>query len=173
MSNRNLKKAADNELKNAYSRYYSTLYKFCLSKLKNDVTYVDDCVQETYLVLYNRLLEGEKFEYTLAFLYKTASNLIKKRYVQLKKQENIVSIDDIREVVNHSVDIDDRLTFEEYSRMISDALNDTDREIFTLRYSEELKIDEIAERLNLTVTNVSTRLSRMREKLRTLIESSD
>lgn len=172
MSNRNAKKVADNILKDAYSRYYSTLYKFCLTKLKDDISYVDDCVQETYLVFYNRLLEGEEFEYVLAFLYKTASNLIKKRYALLRKQEKNISIDDIKDIDTHSVDLDDRLTFEEYSRMISDALNDTDAIIFKLRYIDELKMDEIAKMLNMSISNVTTRLSRMREKIKKLIENS-
>ena len=166
MSDRNVKKVADTKLKNAYNSYYSSIYKFCLSKLKNDITYVDDCVQETFLVLYNKLLKGEEVNYTLAFLYKTADNLIKKRYAQLKKQEKEVSIDEVKNITVYSVDIDDRLTFEEYSKMISDALNDTDREIFSLRYIEELPINEIAEMLDMSVSAVTTRLSRIREKIR-------
>ena len=170
MSERSLKKKADKELKDAYSRYYSSVYRFCCSKLKNDITYVEDCVQETYIVLYNKLLDGEEIQFTLAYLYKVASNLVKKRYVQLKKQEKNISIDDIKDVNTYSIDLDDRLTFEEYSKMISDALNDTDKEIFALRYEYEMKIEDIAERLNMSVTNVSTRLSRMREKLRKIID---
>ena len=170
MSERSLKKSADKQLKEAYSRYYSSVYKFCYSKLKDDVTYVEDCVQETYIVLYNKYLQGEEIQFTLAYLYKTASNLVKKRYAQLKKQEKNISIDDIKDVSTYSVDLDDRLTFEEYSKMISDALNDTDKEIFALRYIYEMKIEDIAQRLNLSVSNVSTRLSRIREKLRKIID---
>ena len=173
MSDRNAKRKADSELKKVYAQYYSILYKFCLSRLKNDYSYVDDCVQETFIVLYNKLLSGEEFEYTLAYLYKTADNLVKKRFNQLKKQEKEISIDDIKDINAFSVDLDDRLTFEEYSRMISDALTDTEKEIFALRYIEELKVNEIAERLNMSVTNVTTRLSRIREKIRKEINISN
>ncbi len=170
MSERSIKKAADSKLKDAYSRYYSTIYKFCFSKLRYDKTYVDDCVQETFIVLYNKLLKGEEIEYTLAYLFKTADNMVKKRIGQLKKQEKEISIDEIKDINNFSVDLDDRLTFEEYSRMISDALNDTEIEIFELRYLQEMKINEIAEMLNLSVTNVTTRLSRIKEKIRNKIK---
>ena len=172
MANKQLKQIADSKLKADYGKYYASIYKFCLSRLKDDSSYVDDCVQEAFVVLYKRLLSGEKIEYTQAFLYKTASNLIKKRFSQLKREEKNISLEEIREIPSHSVDIDDRLSFEEYSKMISDALNDTDREIFSMRYIEELKINEIAQRLNLTISNVSTRLSRMRGKIKKLLENS-
>ena len=172
MANKASKRLADSKLQAAYTKYYSSIYKFCLSRLKDDSSYVEDCVQEAYVVLYNRLLSGEEIEYTQAFLYKTASNLIKKHFAQLRKEQNNISLEDIKELQDFSVDIDDRLSFEEYSRMISDALNDTDSEIFSMRYIEELKIEDIAERLGLTIPNVTTRLSRMRGRIKQLLENS-
>ena len=170
MADKNLKKAADKILKEAYGKYYASIYKFCLSRLKDDSSDVEDCVQEVYLVFYNKLLGGEEIEYVQAYLFKTADNLVKKQLSRLKKRAKTLDIDEVKEIVTHSVDIDDRLSFEEYSKMISDALSDTDREIFILRYIEELRINEIAQRLNMSVSNVSTRLSRMREKIRKIIE---
>ena len=172
MADRNIKKQADKTLREAYEKYYASIYKFCLSKMKNDSWSVEDCVQEAFLVFYNRLLRGEEFEFVQAFLFKTASNLIKKRYAQLKKQEKDISLEEVKKIPSQSADIDDRLTFEEYSKMISDALSDTDREIFTLRYIEELSITEIANELGLTIKNVSTRLSRMRKRLREIIDNN-
>ena len=173
MADKNLKKAADKILKEAYGKYYASIYKFCLSRLKNDVSNVEDCVQETYLVFYNKLLSGEEIEYVQAYLFKIADNLVKKQLSRLKRQAKTVDIDEVREIITHSVDIDDRLSFEEYSKMISDALSDTDGEIFILRYIEGYQINEIAQRLNMSVSNVSTRLSRMREKIRNVINNSE
>ena len=117
LANKQLKQIADSKLKADYGKYYASIYKFCLSRLKDDSSYVDDCVQEAFVVLYKRLLSGEEIEYTQAFLYKTASNLIKKRFAQLKREEKNISLEEIREIPSHSVDIDDRLSFEEYSKM--------------------------------------------------------
>lgn len=169
MADKSSKQRANSLLKNAYTSYYSSIYKFCLSKLTNDISYVEDCVQETFIVLYKKYLNGEEIEYVQAFLLKTASNLVKKRYSQLKREENNIDIEEIKEIPSQNADIDERLSFEEYSRMISDALNDTDREIFSLRYIEELKIEDIAEKIDLSIPNVTTRLSRMRNKLRKLL----
>ena len=170
MADGKIKREADKKLKNAYSAYYSSVYKFCLSRLKNDRASVDDCVQETFIVLYKKYLSGEEIEFTNAFLLKTASNFVKKRYAQIKRDEKNIDIEEVKEIITHSNDIDDRLSFEEYSRMISDALNDTDREIFILRYIQEQKIEEIANALDLSVPSVTTRLSRMRNKLRDVLK---
>ena len=173
MADRRAKQIADSKLKTIYSQYYSSIYKYCLAKLKNDRASVEDCVQESFIVLYKRLLNGEEIDYPHAFLLKAASNMVKRRYEQISRDEKNIDIEEIKEITTHSVDIDDRLTFEEYSRMISDALNDTDREIFILRYIQELKIEDIAAALDLSVSNVATRLSRMRNKLREVLKKSE
>lgn len=171
MADRKLKQLADSKLKDAYTAYYSSVYKFCLSRLKSDRASVDDCVQETFIVLYKKYLSGEEIEFTQAFLLKTASNFVKKRFAQIKREETNVDIEEIKEIITHSNDIEDRLSFEEYSRMISDALSDTDREIFAMRYIQELKIEEIANKLEVSVSSVTTRLSRMRNKLREVLKN--
>lgn len=160
------KNYGDKMLKEAYSKYYSSIYRFCLSRLKNDKDSIEDIVQEAYLVLYNKYLENINVEYPLAFLMKTADNLVKKRYAEIEKMQRQVPIEEVIHIESQNEDIDDRLTFEQYSKQISDALNETDAELFSMRYVEELKIDEIAERMNMSIPAVTTRLSRIREKLR-------
>lgn len=172
MSVNDSKKRADELLKQAYSQHYTSIYRFCLSRLKDDRHSVEDCVQETFIVLYNKYLKGEQIEYVSAFLLQTASNFVKKRYAELEKSRKHVDIEEIKHIPSQNEDIDDRLTFEEYSRQISAALNDTDAEIFSLRYIEEFKIEEIAVRMNMSIPAVTTRLSRLRNKLRDLLGES-
>lgn len=163
------KKVADELLKEAYQKYYTSVYRFCLSRLKNDRDSIEDCVQEAYIVLYNKYLAGEKVEFVNAFLLQTATNFIKKRYKEVEKQQKHVDLEEVKYIPSQNEDIDDRLTFEEYSRQISAALNDTDAALFSLRYVEEFKIDEIAERMDMTIPAVTTRLSRLRKKLQKLL----
>ena len=172
MADKKQKQLADIRLKKAYSSYYSSVYKFCLSRLKFDRDYVEDCVQEVFIVLYKKYLSGENVEFEQAFLMKTASNLVKKRYNEHMRSET-VNLDEVKEISTHSVDVDDRLSFEQYTKMISDALGDTDKDIFILRYVHELKIEEIAKMLDMTVANVSTRLSRMRKKIREVLNEQN
>ncbi len=163
------RKRADALFKKAYERYYTSIYRFCLSRLPNDRSSVDDCVQETFIVLYNKYLDGEEIEYVQAFLFKTANNFVLKQTRQIQKQMNQVSVEEIIHIPSQSEDIDDRLTFEEYSRQISAALNDTDAEIFRLRYVEDSDIKEIAEMTGISIKAAYARLERMRDKIRKIL----
>ena len=166
MANRSEKAAADSEFKKLYKQYYTIIYKFCLSRLKDDTEAIDDIVQETFIVLYNKLLEGSRIEFPHAFLYKTADNLIKRYYVEKQKSGNVISLDDVINIPTQNIDLDERLAFEQYAKEFSAALNDTDAELFSMRYIEELEITEIAEKTGMSVSNTATRLYRLREKIR-------
>lgn len=155
----------------AFEESYSSIYRFCLSKLDNNSHLAEDCVQETFLVYYNKLLAGEEILYTKAFLLKTANNFVLKKCYEIKKSHNTVSIDEVINIPSQDENIDDRLTFEEYSKQISAALSDSDAELFSMRYIEELSIDEIADRCNTSFSAITTRLSRIRRKLKKLFEN--
>lgn len=170
LSGKNVDKSkADELLKQAYERYYTSIYRFCLSRLPNDRSSVDDCVQEAFIVLYNKYLENEKIEFVQAFLFKTANNFVLKQIRKNQKQSEQVSVEEIIHIPSQAEDIDDRLTFEEYSRQISAALNDTDAEIFRLRYVDDLDIKEIAEETGLSLKATYARMERMRNKIREIL----
>lgn len=164
-----MKKRADELLKQAYDQYYISVYKFCLSKLKNDKSSVEDCTQEAFIVLYKKYLGGEDVEFVHAFLLRSASNFIKKQYVQIERANKTVDLQEVVHIPSQNEDVDARLTFEEYSRQISSALSDLDADLFSMRYVEDLPIDEIALRLDMSISAVTTRLSRLRNKLRKIL----
>ena len=152
--------------KQAFDRYYSGVYRFCLSRLPNDSASAEDCTQEAFVVLYKKYCDGEKIENTYAFLLQTARYYILKQLRQLEKQQDVVNINEVIHIPSQSEDIDDRLTFEQYSREISAALSDREAETFKLRYIDELTADAIADIQNRNISAVYTELSRIRQKLR-------
>lgn len=165
------KKNADALLQKTYEENYISVYRYALSKLKNDTHSVDDVVQETFIVLYKKFLAGEEIAYIKAFLFKTADNFVKKKYLEIEKKNKTVSIDEVLEIPSQDEDIDDRLTFEEYSRQISEALSDSDAKLFSLRYIEELKVEEVAKRMNLSISATTSKLFRLRNKLMKMISN--
>ena len=164
------KEEADRLFKEAYKQYYSDVYRFALSYLIKDRASVDDVVQETFLVLYNKYIKGEEIAYTKAFLFKTADNFIKKKLKEYQRHSKNVSIDEIIEIPSQSEDMDEKLSFEEYSRQISEALSVRDAELFKLRYIEKLSLEEISERLEISISAAGTRVYRLRKRLITIIE---
>lgn len=159
-------KNAQEEFKQLFDRHYTYVYKFCLSRLPQDRAYAEDCTQEAFLVLYKRLQAGEEIEHPFAFLLQTARNFVLKRVREIERRQDEIDINDIVHMPAQNDDIDDRLTFEEYTRQISDALSDREAEAFKLRYIDELDADKIAEIQNRSIGSVYTDLSRIREKLR-------
>lgn len=166
------KKRADELFSEVYSKSYTTLYKFVSTRLRDDKSQIDDCVQEAYIVLYKKYLAGEEIINPLGFLFKTVNFYILKVFSQKEKQNKLVNIDDVLDLPDKEYNIDDKLTFEQYSREISAALNDTDAKIFALRFVEEQKLTDIAEIMDMSLSSVTTRISRMKPKIKQILEKS-
>lgn len=162
------KKRADELLKDAYSKYYSDVYRFCLSYLTRDTSSVDDCVQEAFIVLYKRYLAGEEITYVKTFLYKTVSNCAKMKLRDLAKAQKHISLDEVIELPGQSADMTEQLSFDEYSRQISAALSDRDAELFRLRFIEDYSLKEIAGMLGVNMSTIGTRVNRLQKRLITI-----
>lgn len=94
---------------------------------------------------------------------------MQKQFDRQKRAQTCITLDEVIEIPAQHADPDERLTFEEYSRQISAALSDTDAALFSMRYIEDLKIEDIAARMNMSVPAVTTRLHRLRKKLREIL----
>lgn len=164
------KKKADALLSDAYTKYYTDVYRFCMSLLTSDRSGIDDCVQETFIVLYNKYLDGDEIEFVKAFLFKTAKNYVLKRIRDNTKTQSAVNLEDVEELISDSEEIDEKLTFEEYNRQISAALSERDALLFKLRYIDEYSLEEIADKLDTTVSVVGTRIFRLKKRLTTILE---
>lgn len=162
----NAERNANEKLKQAYERHYSYVYKFCLSRLSKDRESAEDCAQEAFLVLYKKYKAGEEIENVLAFLLQTARNFVLKQAREIEKRQNEVDIDDVINIPSQNEDIDERLSFEQYSREISAALSDKEAELFKLRYIDELTVEAIASIVDRPVANIYVELSRIRKKIR-------
>lgn len=164
------KQRADKLFSDVYNESYTTVYRFVSIRLKEDRASIDDCVQEAYIVLYKKYLAGEQIANPIGFLLKTANNYILKTYSNIEKQAKTVNIDDVKNLPDKGVSIDDRLTFEQYSKQISAALGEIDAEIFALRFIEEQKLTDIAQTMNMSLSSVTTRISRMKPKIKQILE---
>ena len=86
-------------------------------------------------------------------MYRTADHLVQKQFDRQKRAQNCITLDEVIEIPAQNADPDERLTFEEYSRQISAALSDTDAALFSMRYIEDLKIEDIAARMERAGSN--------------------
>lgn len=166
------KKRANFLLQKCYNEFRIKLFNYCLSRLDGSREAADDCVQETFVVFYNKLLEGETFENPRAFLYRTADNFIRRQ-----KQKD--ASDARRQVpLEDAVDVGitdeylsrlDQIDYEECAEILLNLLNSEEKQIYDLRYVRKIGVDEIAEILGISRPAASMRLMRLRNKIKTMV----
>ena len=171
------KKRADALLQECYGQYRIKLFNYCLSRLDGSREAADDCVQEAFIVFYDKLLEGEQFENPRAFLYRTADNFVKRqkqktaeeqrRRVPLEEAADIGVVDD--EYAERLALID----YDECAKILINLLTDEEKQIYDLRYVRRIGVEELAERLGISRPAASMRLMRLRNKIKDMVYSFD
>lgn len=148
----------DNELCRYIKLYHQTVYRVVFSCLHNEAE-ADDIVQETFVKLFNSNKSFSSDEHCKAWLIRVAINLSKDllrsfRYTHTEALDESVPAEDCAE------------------RELADALSKLSskyRAVIHLHYFEGYSAKEIAKILGVTVTTVTTRLARGREKLKALM----
>lgn len=157
----------------AYEEHSDAIFRFCLYKLYFDREKAKDLMQQTFTKTWDYISEGKEIDNLKAFLYKTARNLIID-YHRKKKEQSLENIlDSGRQFGDSSTEeIHDKIEVEKYKKLMQD-LDEKYREAVMLRYVEELKPQEIAEILDISVNNVSVRIHRGLKKLKELIKQNE
>lgn len=169
------KDLANKKLEEAYDLYAKSIEKFCFTRLGEAAGMTEDCVQETFLIYYNKLLDGQTFENVRAFLYKTADIMVKrakeKYYKNAKRHKDI---DDVDESQGREMDFDEiafrDLDYDRAKDILLEMLTDSEKELYRLKYVEKKSLKEIGEILKIPASAVANRTSRLRGKVKKLIE---
>lgn len=161
------------EFKSEYLPHKFKLYRIAFYLLQNRQD-AEDIVQETYVKLWSKrndlsdILNSEAYSVTL--LKHLALDHLKSKKV---KGYNI----DIEEIeVADDDHFGDQLEAQSSLNRIAEWLKElppNQRLVFLLRHKEGMSIKEIAEKSNLTLSNVKVILSRVRQELKQKIESND
>lgn len=95
---------------------------------------------------------------------------IQKQKSQAQKQTPITDIDDLPDQGESALEVLERWETADSIRIALSKLSIIDREILALRYLEELKISELAQRVNIPVGTAKARIHRALARLRILLE---
>lgn len=137
----------------------------------------DDCVQEAFLVYYNRLLSGESIENPRAYLYRTADNFVKRAVEAYgRSAKRTVPLEEAEELHSEDLPFDiENTDYDALAQGLLNTLSEQEKQFYKLKYIERLPLSEIAERLEISPTAAAKRSSRLRqhikEKLTDFIES--
>lgn len=171
------KKRANALLQECYNEYRIKLFNYCLSRLDGSREAADDCVQETFIVFYNRLLEGEEFENPRAFLYRTADVFVKRQKQkdasELRHQVPLETAADIGVTDEEYTARLSLIDYEECAKILINLLTEEEKQIYDLRYIQKIGVEELAERLEISRPAASMRLMRLRNKIKDMVYSFD
>ena len=137
-------------------------------KLKNEEQ-ADDCVQQSFFILYEHYMKGEDIKNVAGFLYKIADNLIKTQWRENQRAENIVQIDGLSDSIPAKEDAYSDLDYDALAQKLLETLNDNEKELYKLKYIENKSIEEISKEADMSYQAVAKRLSRLRQKVKELI----
>lgn len=162
-----VKKRADEKLKEAYELCYLPLIKYCNVRMGDANATSDDCVQEAFLVYYNRLLSGEEFENPRAFLYRTADNFVKRAVESYGNQlKRTLPLDEAEIVESWDLPFNiENTDFDALAQKLICTLTEQEKEFYKLKYIDKLSLAEIAQKLSISPVAAAKRSSRLRKQI--------
>lgn len=156
----------------SYEEHSDAILRYCHFQTSNRQVALD-MVQDTFMKTWSYLSEGNSVDNVKAFLYKVAKNLI----IDYRRRKKAVSLDAITDTgVEFASDMeppDPDAAFDKAFVLGKLAQLDEDaREMLIMRYVNEMSIREIADATELTPNNVSVRIHRSIEKLKSIVKET-
>lgn len=163
---------AISETDKKYGSYCNTIANNILYNLEDS----KECVNDTYLKTWNSI-PPTRPKILKAFLGKItrnlALNIYKSKNCQKRKGEVPLVLDELKECIPSQNDIDTEMEEKYLTKYINEFLKSLPREkriIVVQRYWYLYSIKDIAEKNNLSQSNVKMTLSRFRTKLKEFLE---
>jgi RNA polymerase sigma-70 factor (ECF subfamily) len=158
-----------NTLKDLYDDHVDELYRFAFFKMQSHDDEATDIVQQAFYKLWIELSWWKDIENKKAYLYRIVGNKIIDFYRKNKPISLDEQIESLGDILEGSSDIENethtKLEVEKIYRILA-WLSDNDRDIFILRYVEELSPKQIAERYDLDINTLTVKLHRLKEKIK-------
>lgn len=164
------KRSKDESFVNAYDSLYPFVMKYCTARANGNIQLAEDCTQDAFFVLYKKHCDGVVIENPKAFLCRTCDNILLNRKTKIIKEESRRADEELLNQVTIDDGIFDELEYEELLNRIKSLLDKTDWKLFYMRYVDDLSIKEISEKADMSITSITTRLSRIRKKLQAVLK---
>ena len=150
-----------------YNSYSNDVLKLAFNFTKN-IYEAEDIVQSVYIKLFQELKKDSTKEFNKKWLLKVTANESKNVFKNIWHKRVILN----DEILQNEFDIADSLKDDELSTALL-KLPLKYRNVIYLYYYDGYKIDEIAEILKLSTSNVKLILSRGREKIKNILEDDN
>lgn len=154
-----------------FDAHYPELVRYC-HRLTGDRDAAEDAAQESFVRLFDHRIEGPG-EGIRAWLFKTATHLIRDRYRVDKNRQRLLEENPVRPTAPESPERSlERGEDQQRARAALEALAPRDREILLMRYSG-FSYKEIAEAIDVSATSVGTLLARAERRFEEVCASGE
>ena len=160
----------DRQFSEAFDRFYPFIFKFCCARLSGNCDLAEDCAQEAFYVFFCKLRDGVQIENPKAYLVKTANLIVMNRRTKQTAERARTAEEAAALQLVSAERAEAKPEFRDLTAYILKNLNKADGEVFRLRYLQGMSLAEIAGQTGNSITALTSRLSRMRIKLRQIIE---
>ena len=154
------------------AKYGTVCGRIARNILKNDLD-AEECVNDTYLAAWNTI-PPQKPNPLRTYIFRIVRNISIARYhanTSVKRNSIYdVALDELENCLAAALTVEQEMSAKELSLQIDrflDTLDKENRVMFARRYWYSDSISDIAEMFQITNHNVSVRLSRTRDKLKT------
>jgi len=165
-----------------FTDYYPRLFRFIMSRIKQDKDLADDFAQQTMCKAIDKMqsYRGEAALFT--WMCQISRSLIHAHYIKENRRSRIVvpiaDTSEAREILdniamNENQQPENISANMELSGQISevmDSLPNNYGDILEWKYVEQLSVDEIAKKLNTSMVSVQSSLARARKSFKTVID---
>jgi RNA polymerase sigma-70 factor (ECF subfamily) len=168
------------------NRHYGNILKFCCYALGGDRSLAEDCAQDIFLILYERMAVLRDYDKIGGWLYKTAGN-ISKQYAASRRRERkqfaapavgLVADGDGESPLDN-IAAENRIKSEEEriaeeraiawaAGEIKKRLKGDDGRVLEFAFRQKQPLKDVAARLGISLGAAKSRTSRLRQKIRAL-----
>lgn len=152
-----------------YTSYIYTIIKNKNSCLLNEED-IEEIISDTFLAVWKNQKNLDENKEMSSYLAGIAKNIFSKK---IRSTKNIIDLNEYKNNLYEIESLDLKAENNEKSRLIENAINDMkkeDKEIFMSYYYYSKSIKEIAINLKITELKVKSRLFRIRQKLKKVLE---
>lgn len=164
---------------NIYEQYSKNLYRYLHTLLKGRgrpeaVSEIEDCIQETFIVLWNKRETLQAHPKLDAWLYKTSSNILNNK-LSLANTRSRHTAFSLNEMSEHGVEVIDRFIVsrqseQEYTQdlleQVKDSIGDDTFEFLIHYYDRQYPIETLKKQYAISTSGIKMRVKRALNKIR-------
>ncbi|WP_078379206.1 RNA polymerase sigma factor [Sutcliffiella halmapala] len=149
-------------------RYHAPIHQY-IERLLKDQKKAEDIVQETFIRLLKQLQQKKIPTYPKAWLYRVASNLCRDYWRSAQYRSEGTAKDEMPVTVDQQSSVIEIYERQETRKEVLASLNtlsESQQQIVTLRFYQDMKLKEIAEILDIPLGTVKSNLFHALKKLK-------